>query len=323
MIHPTHSERSTEAFVLRVRTELLQLVRRGGDLLQRLPEADLISGKLHRARLVHRAAQNAQIETSTALSLATSIELIQLASLIQDDWMDHSAQRRQQPALWKKIGSAPAILIATQLIAEAYQQLTAHVPAAALPAVITTFSSAIRHACLGQYRDVSSPADLVSLSDYERLAMEKTGYLLTLPLDLVQAASPAQKATTMTHSLARELGCLYQGLNDIENLQQWPQRIPDDVKRGRPTLPLIIAATLGLPLPAEAMTRRDAFTVWLTHFQESEAPAQLYHFIEAHLQSARRSQLSALTPLLDKLEAHWHHLRQQWPHLVTRTHDVA
>jgi geranylgeranyl pyrophosphate synthase len=180
-------EQPAASFLTEVRQRLLQLGSGQGPLLATVPAPALCCGKLTRAWLVHHAA--AGLSRDLALTLATAVELIQAASLAQDDWMDREPRRRTQPALWKSLGAPSAILASTQLIAEAYRLLATGLPAAIVAPVVTVFSRTLATACIGQWKDITWPAESLTLPAYEELAAQKTGSLLLLPLELTAVAA--------------------------------------------------------------------------------------------------------------------------------------
>jgi geranylgeranyl diphosphate synthase, type I len=111
------------------RTSLRHLVDRFG--------SNVSGGKMLRARLVLHLGPSAGMAHSDMCKAGAAVEMLQTASLLHDDVLDGSTQRRGKPAFWVSEGTKAAILVGDLLVSGAAGYILAARPRA-MPALIDT-----------------------------------------------------------------------------------------------------------------------------------------------------------------------------------------
>ncbi|MDI9313893.1 MAG: polyprenyl synthetase family protein [Hydrotalea sp.] len=159
--------------------------------------------------------------------LALSIELIHGYSLVHDDLpaMDNDAMRRGKPTLHRaflgdlsaKDNEAFAILVGDLLQGLAFELLA--MDGATAPADKNTLLLHLARAAgfggmvSGQWRDI---VGATTIDDAKRLKAQKTGALIELCLTAPLLITPPDNHTaTLWHGVARQVGLLYQAVDDM------------------------------------------------------------------------------------------------------------
>ena len=124
----------------------------------------------------------ANIDESTAA--ATALEIFHNFTLLHDDVMDHSAQRRGRPTVHIKWNENTAILSGDQMMIEAYKQLEC-LQAEHLKMALPLFNKMATEICEGQQYDVDfETRDDVTLEEYTHMIRLKTAVLLATALKM-------------------------------------------------------------------------------------------------------------------------------------------
>jgi geranylgeranyl diphosphate synthase, type II len=206
-----------------------------GGLEEAMRYSLLAGGKRIRPVLALSTASAIGREPEWVLPLAVAIELIHTYSLIHDDLpaMDDDDLRRGRPTCHRAFGEDVAILAGDGLYAEAFALLLTRQEAGApeLLAAARELADATgaQGMVAGQYIDVagSAPAGADGL---RRLHELKTGRLIAASVRCVLIlAGPgeAERIHTFT-SFARELGVLFQIVDDILDVTGSPETLGKD-----------------------------------------------------------------------------------------------
>ncbi|CAB4858168.1 MAG: polyprenyl synthetase family protein [Actinobacteria bacterium] len=181
----------------------------------------LAGGKRIRPVLAMATARSLGHDAERVLPLAAALEMIHTYSLIHDDLpaMDDDDLRRGKKTLHKESGEAVAILAGDCLYAEAFALLLGapgHEPRALVAAAsILARSTGVEGMVGGQFIDVEATAG-DGIGGLEVLHALKTGKLISASADCVTALLEApQEETTFISTYARELGLLFQIVDDI------------------------------------------------------------------------------------------------------------
>jgi geranylgeranyl diphosphate synthase, type II len=194
----------------------------------------LAGGKRIRPVLCLATARAVGMEHEDVLPLAAAIELIHTYSLIHDDLpaMDDDELRRGRPTCHVVYGEAVAILAGDGLYAEAFHHLLAaqHGPPERVLAAARELASATGVVGMvgGQYLDIEETRDdpgsrapasgqgADPAAELRHLHELKTGRLIEASVECVLLlADTPQPATIALRAFARELGVLFQIVDDI------------------------------------------------------------------------------------------------------------
>ncbi len=216
--YPDHLRERVEAYLAELRFS-------GDALTAGLDEAMryslLAGGKRIRPVLTLATARALGDDEATVLPLAASLELIHTYSLIHDDLpaMDDDDLRRGRPTCHVKYGQDVAILAGDGLYAEAFRHVLTEQAGEPLNllATVTELAAATGVSGMvgGQYIDVRGAAPQ-GPDGLRRLHELKTGRLIGASVEcvLLLAGAP-EPATAAFRAFARELGVLFQIVDDI------------------------------------------------------------------------------------------------------------
>lgn len=133
-----------------------QLALVEAEMRRQVPDklAVLAQGKRLRPGLLLFAAHPGGEEAERAAVVsAAAIEMIHTASLIHDDVIDDTPERRDKPALYRLMGIRPAVVFADLLFVQGLTSLEDVKLAAVLPNVVR----AVRRMCEGQLQEMTGP----------------------------------------------------------------------------------------------------------------------------------------------------------------------
>lgn len=183
-------------------------------------------GKLVRPTLAYATMRAHGAEEDASLGVATAVEYFHLASLLLDDLscMDDAVTRRGAACVHRVHGEATAILAALAFINRAYALIGFAL--ATQPGLVRIQAQACLDACLGtaglvggQARDLRFGGSARTVREVSRIALGKTGAMLSLSLllpALLAAPTPGEQ---------RNLGavCIYwslafQALDDVQDV---------------------------------------------------------------------------------------------------------
>lgn len=122
MVAGNRETQQIEEAVRQVRAEL-ELLLQHGLPVEIATELTPLRGKFNRARLVLGFAALGGGINAVALMLASGVELLHLASLLQDDLVDGSEYRQENRTVWAARGAGAAVLLSDWLFGEAYRFL--------------------------------------------------------------------------------------------------------------------------------------------------------------------------------------------------------
>lgn len=141
-------------------------------------------GKRVRPALLLLTANMFKANLAEATAAATALEIFHNFTLLHDDVMDHSAQRRGRPTVHIKWNENTAILSGDQMMIEAYKQLE-YLNAKHLKMALPLFNKMATEICEGQQYDVDfETRDNVTIEEYINMIRLKTAVLLATALKM-------------------------------------------------------------------------------------------------------------------------------------------
>jgi geranylgeranyl pyrophosphate synthase len=203
-------------------------------------------GSRVRARLALHAALALGRPDTEAVAIAAACELLHNASLVHDDLQDRDPFRRGQPAVWRTHGDAAAICIGDLLLSAAYAALADCGASAA--GLIAHTHRRVGAVIRGQCADLTlkGRAD-VSLATYEAVAADKSGPLLSLPLELALLLAGGEQYLARAIGAAERFAVAYQMTDDLEDVER-------DALNEELNVVAVLAAA-GEPAPLQAAAR--------------------------------------------------------------------
>ena len=187
--------------------------------LARAPEAGPVilhfaRGKMLRARLAFLSAGAVSGNPSDALAGAVAIELLHGASLIHDDIIDGSLERRGLPALHRELGVGSALAIGDYLILHALSEL-ARGPVCDGNRRVRAMEALVhwgQECCRGEITELSAAGPIA----YEQVARRKTGSLFAAAAALgAILADGSQDQVDALASFGLSVGIAYQMSDDL------------------------------------------------------------------------------------------------------------
>ena len=219
-------------------------------------------GKMLRPALVLLFSQlGEESDRAQAISVASVIEMIHLASLAHDDIIDAANTRRGIPTMFAQHGAKQAVLAGDYLLAQALGLISQNDLKDAMN--IRIFSKALARLCESELeQDAGQGNYFISKTTYYRRIRGKTASLFAL--SCYAGASVGQLSDhelMICHRIGYAMGMAFQIQDDILDYvgkeEKLGKHTGKDLKEGIPTLPLLLAleAEEGLPDKERRLTR--------------------------------------------------------------------
>lgn len=200
-------------------------------------------GKRIRPILVALMARALGCDSPQRHQLAAVVEFIHTATLLHDDVVDESALRRGRDTANALFGNAASVLVGDFLYSRAFQMMVS-VNRMRVLEVLANATNVIAEGEVLQLMNMHDP-DL-TLADYYRVIQYKTAQLFEASARLgaiLADAPPEVEAACARFGVA--LGTAFQLVDDLldydGNTAELGKNVGDDLREGKPTLPLIIA----------------------------------------------------------------------------------
>jgi octaprenyl-diphosphate synthase len=206
-------------------------------------------GKRIRPRLVLLFSRALLFTGNSRFELAAIIEFIHTATLLHDDVVDESALRRGRPTANALFGNAASVLVGDFLYSRAFQ-LMVEVGRMRVLDVLADATNVIAEGEVLQLMNMHD-ADL-AVEDYLRVIRYKTAKLFEASARLGAVIADAPRAIEdACANYGRSLGTAFQLIDDLLDYEGDPaalgKNVGDDLREGKPTLPLLFAMAHGTP----------------------------------------------------------------------------
>lgn len=204
-------------------------------------------GKRIRPRLVLLFAQALGFEGRERYELAAIVEFIHTATLLHDDVVDESSMRRGRQTANAMFGNAASVLVGDFLYSRAFQMMVS-VNRMRVLEVLADATNVIAEGEVLQLMNIHD-ADL-SVPDYLRVIRFKTAKLFEASARLGAVLAGVDLDTEeCCANYGRSLGTAFQLVDDLLDYEGDPhalgKNVGDDLREGKPTLPLLIALERG------------------------------------------------------------------------------
>ena len=206
-------------------------------------------GKRIRPRLVLLFAEATGFEGPERFELAAVVEFIHTATLLHDDVVDESALRRGRATANATFGNAASVLVGDFLYSRAFQMMVS-VNRMRVLDVLADATNVIAEGEVLQLMNMHDP-DL-AVDDYLRVIRFKTAKLFEASARLGAVLGGADAAVEEACAgYGRSLGTAFQLVDDLLDYEgkseELGKNIGDDLREGKPTLPLLIAMKRAAP----------------------------------------------------------------------------
>jgi len=200
-------------------------------------------GKRIRPRLVLLFAQALGFDGAEQYELAATVEFIHTATLLHDDVVDESSLRRGRQTANALFGNAASVLVGDFLYSRAFQMMVS-VNRMRVLEVLADATNVIAEGEVLQLMNMHDP-DL-TVEDYLRVIRFKTAKLFEASARLgAVLAGASHELEEACADYGRSLGTAFQLVDDLLDYEgdthSLGKNVGDDLREGKPTLPLLVA----------------------------------------------------------------------------------
>ena len=261
--------------------------------------------------------------------LAAVVEFIHTATLLHDDVVDESSLRRGLPTANARFGNPASVLVGDFLYTRAFQMMVQAQDMRVMQ-ILADATNTIAEGEVLQLMHLGNAA--VYEADYLRVIRAKTAKLFeaSARLGAVLAGSDAPREEQCAR-YGQALGTAFQIIDDVLDydgtVDDLGKNLGDDLREGKPTLPLILALQMGTSQQASRL--REAIAQSQSGLAPADIAALLHDVLcivrdSGALEAARaqaRMQADAAVSALDGWpdNAHVHALRELAQSLQHRT----
>jgi octaprenyl-diphosphate synthase len=204
-------------------------------------------GKRIRPRLLLLFAEALGFRGEARYELAATVEFIHTATLLHDDVVDESSLRRGRSTANALFGNAASVLVGDFLYSRAFQMMVS-VNHMRVLSVLADATNTIAEGEVLQLMNMHDP-DL-AVEDYLRVIRYKTAKLFEASARLGAILGGADtKLEEACADYGRSLGTGFQLVDDLLDYdghsEELGKNVGDDLREGKPTLPLLVAMTRG------------------------------------------------------------------------------
>ncbi len=204
-------------------------------------------GKRMRPMLVLLFAGALEFRGPERFELAATVEFIHTATLLHDDVVDESALRRGRQTANSMFGNSASVLVGDFVYSRAFQMMVS-IDNMRVLEILADATNVIAEGEVLQLMNMHDP-DL-SVGDYLRVIRFKTAKLFEasarIGAVLAKADPTVEEACA---SFGRSLGTAFQLVDDLLDYEgettELGKNVGDDLREGKPTLPLLIAMERG------------------------------------------------------------------------------
>jgi octaprenyl-diphosphate synthase len=237
-------------------------------------------GKRMRPALLLLIAGSLNYQGTNHHLMAAVVEFIHTATLLHDDVVDESSLRRGRPTANAVFGNAASVLVGDFLHSRSFQMMV-ETGSVRVMQILADATNVIAEGEVLQLLNVHDP--LVTEERYFQVVRYKTARLFeaSSQLGAVLAGATAEQEAAATE-FGRRIGTAFQLIDDVLDYSgesdALGKNLGDDLREGKPTLPLIRVMNVGTPsqqaLIREAIeTGEGDFAAVAAAIRESDALA--------------------------------------------------
>lgn len=241
---PSEVADPTDAALLRVDDVIRERLASRVALINQISQYIInAGGKRIRPRLVLLFSEALGFDGPERFELAAIVEFIHTATLLHDDVVDESALRRGRATANAMFGNAASVLVGDFLYSRAFQMMVG-VNRMRVLQVLADATNVIAEGEVLQLMNMHDP-DL-AVADYLQVIRYKTAKLFEASARLGAVLAGATEDLEETCAdYGRSLGTAFQLVDDLldyeGNSHELGKNVGDDLREGKPTLPLLLA----------------------------------------------------------------------------------
>jgi len=241
---PPPTDDPVAAHMARVDVEIAERLRSDVALINQIGHYIVSAGgKRIRPRLVLLLANALGYDGPHQYTLAATVEFIHTATLLHDDVVDESMLRRGRQTANAVFGNAASVLVGDFLYSRAFQMMVSVGDLRVLD-VLADATNVIAEGEVLQLMNMHDP-DL-AVDEYLRVIRSKTAKLFEASARLGAMLAGVDPAVEQScAAFGRSLGTAFQLVDDLLDYdgqtQALGKNVGDDLREGKPTLPLLAA----------------------------------------------------------------------------------
>jgi len=229
--------------------------------------------------LVAKALANGK-ETPHVLEMAAVVEFIHTATLLHDDVVDESTLRRGRETANAAFGNAASVLVGDFLYSRAFQMMIGPNDLRVMQ-ILSDATNTIAEGEVLQLLNMNDPE--VSEASYLQVIRYKTAKLFEASTELgAILANTSSAQQEQAAAFGRHIGTAFQLMDDLldytANADQMGKNAGDDLREGKPTLPLIYLLENG--------TTEERLLVRAAIEQNQDLPEDVFSQILSAVQSS-------------------------------------
>lgn len=276
-------------------------------------------GKRIRPRLLLMVAAALGHQGPQAHTLAAVVEFIHTATLLHDDVVDESSLRRGRQTANAMFGNAAAVLVGDFLYSRAFQMMVS-VQSMPVLDILANATNVIAEGEVLQLMNMHDPD--VAVQDYLKVIRYKTAKLFEASAELgavLAGVSAADRGRCA--AFGRHLGTTFQLMDDLLDYggqtEALGKNVGDDLREGKPTLPLLLAMQNGSPAERD-LVRQAIENGEVERLPEVVAVVQRTQALEGTRQAAQGEADLALAALQALPASVWREELARLVHLSTQ-----
>jgi len=243
-------------------------------------------GKRMRPAMVLMVARALGYEGTHHQLLAAVVEFIHTATLLHDDVVDESDLRRGRETANAVFGNAASVLVGDYLYSRSFEMMV-EADSMRIMSILSEATTVIAEGEVLQLLNVHDPD--VSQERYLQVVRYKTAKLFEAAAQVgavLAGATPEQEAAAAAYG--RHVGTAFQLVDDVLDYSgdaaALGKNVGDDLREGKPTLPLIRVMEVGTPEQQQLI--RDAIKTGDADFAAVAAAIQATDALEHARQAA-------------------------------------
>ena len=256
-------------------------------------------GKRIRPLLVLLFSNALGFKGAERFELAASVEFIHTATLLHDDVVDESGLRRGRETSNAVFGNAASVLVGDFIYSRAFQMMVS----VNQMRVLQVLSDATNIIAEGEVLQLMNMHDAdLQVDDYLKVIRYKTAKLFEASARLgAVLANSSPDVEEACADYGRSLGTAYQLIDDLLDYEgstaELGKNVGDDLREGKPTLPLLIAMERGTD-DERTLIRKAIENGEVEQLAEVIAIVRRTGAIDATRESAREQTMRALESLV-------------------------